>query len=210
MRSRGSILDLIQGVCMLDHVPATEPTSSRIQVPQELRVSAGSHANVRLVSVNIETRCNYWISLYNQGSLAPADLIQGLQLEEIFDRACTEGANSQSPFVAVNTQSSGQPTYFYFSPPPRPENEDFWLAETCQKAHSFRPQIIGIYLSPQVMNAERASSLLISLLKRFIEEKATSEFDLFIGRHGLNSILNSALEIKALMRAVGYEISVFH
>ncbi len=152
--------------------------------------------------------CNFWIGLFKKGSIHPSALYDFKSIEEVYYRAVTEGLDDAEPLLISNTEKF-PPEHFYFIP-----HETFihsperLIAQILDTLSAMNPIRAGLYFSPDLINKAECLNLLKQVLIS-CKNAPTREFYLFAGKHGINSVLNTAIDVKhELLNQI--EVLVFH
>lgn len=195
----------------MESAPNTRKTESAKQGASRVEVAGTTnHDRVILYITRPEEtkNCGFWIGLYKKGRLKPQDLYDHKDIDEVYHKAVSDGVNDSSPFLISNTEVD-PPEHFYLLPMEglrqSPEAVIKNIFDTLQ---ALAPKRAGFYFSRDLIDQPTC----LSLLKKVIlacQNSPTKEFYLFAGKHGVNSILNTALDAKnELDKSV--EVIVFH
>ena len=153
--------------------------------------------NIYLVSKEDELQCYFWIGFFRPGKKSPGELLAYESAGSVLQAAIKEGLAEAESVMLVNTKRE-TPACFFLSP--SPTDQTLGIQEWVSNAHgtisSWSPKTIGFYFSPELMNRESANRLLFQLLSQCIQTDIGENYNLLIGSHGLNPILNAALQIK--------------
>ncbi|MFW7378346.1 MAG: hypothetical protein ACOH5I_06045 [Oligoflexus sp.] len=155
--------------------------------------------------------CHFWIGLFRPGPLRPPQLLTCETIDEIYDRAALEGLNDQEPILIADT--SRMPARGFYLWPYQPKSFSQEQAEMMADSlvaalEAMRPRRVGIYFSPDLVNKSQAQDLMKQTILK-MRKTSSKEYYLYAGAHGVNMVLNTALEIKAML-ADQNEVLVFH
>jgi len=157
------------------------------------------------------SNCHFWIGLFRQGPLRPPQLLSCKSIDEIYDRAALEGLNDQEPILIADT-SSAPARGFYFWPYQQANfnqsQTELMVNSLVTTLQAMRPKRVGIYFSPDLVSKVQAQDLIKQTILK-IRETDSKEYYLYAGAHGINMVLNTALEIKAMLSDTN-EVLVFH
>lgn len=156
--------------------------------------------------------CHFWVGLYRQGALRATDLLSLPSIEDIYHCAATEGVRDQEPILVADT-SNLPAKGFYLLPTHGRHQTDQAEIETMVQSiatalEAIKPQRVGLYFSPELMDKTSCGLLLKHCLLK-LRDANTREFYLYAGAHGVNTVLNTALEVK-MMLVDQEEVLVFH
>lgn len=182
--------------------PALEPA---INVPTTRPVE------LYLVNGEAEAACNFWVGLARQGGHSPAQLMDLKEVPALLAEAATRGVDENGPLM-LSDSSCVPPRYVYLLPLPRDEFRDraVWIHDLVQAIKAWATPCAGLYIAPELMDSAEAHDLLLAVLREAIRNTQTQEYYLLTGTHGLNSVLNAALRLKAEMDSDTLSLHVFH
>lgn len=168
-----------------------------------------------IVTINLasdEGSCSFWVGLFHPGDMTPHDICQLPTVEEMLQAAAVRGiADGGGPVMLTDT-THRVPRYVYLLPvfdgshSLTPDIEE----KLIDTVRNWSPHSVGIYLAPEICEKHGSQDLLQKLLSQFIQTSSTSEFNLLSGRHGMNTLLNTALKLKFDIEDEQVEIRVFH
>lgn len=152
--------------------------------------------------------CNFWIGLFKKGPVRPQDLYNHDAIEDVYYRAVYEGINDDEAILISNTEPK-PPEHFYLLPLEQVKKSfDQVIEQITETIKAIGPSRAGFYFSRDLVNQEDCFKLLKMALKA-CRSTSTREFYLFAGKHGVNSILNTALDVKAELTD-SLDVLVFH
>lgn len=155
--------------------------------------------------------CNFWLGLARKGLRTPQNIMGGTSVANMLDEAAVEGVSDDAPIMLSDTtQIPSQ--YLYLMPVPELEFRDrsLWIHNILETTKNWNPETIGIYLHPAILSSEAAKDLLASTLTALIETTRIKNYYLLVGSHGVNSLINTALKVKAELETADREVVVFH
>lgn len=174
--------------------PFGSGTEPEIQLPKAEAIS------IQLVSDTQESAspCAFWIGLMAQGSHSPGSLLDFPEATAILTQASTAGVLERAP-VMLSDSRYIPPRHIYLMPrPPSGFRESAtWIQEILRTVTAWAPAQIGIYMAPALVRYDASHELMLTILRELIAIQATHQFFLFTGEHGLHSVLNAALRLKA-------------
>jgi len=153
----------------------------------------------------------FWLGLFHKGSLTPPELLEHQSISELFNEAASKGLKEQGPVML--SDSNGNKTRFVYllpEPPTDFDSKSKWVQQLVETVKSWAPPKVGIYLSKELLGKELTHELLIDILQNLIKTGKSTDYYLIPGAHGLNTILNSALEIKSKLSDDKLWVYVFH
>lgn len=166
---------------------------------------------IHLISSDDMPQCQFWLGLFHGGKLTPPTLLETQNCEDVFRKASSEGLCESGPIML--TDSSSNPARFYYLLP-EPGNgikdRATWLHSLVQTMKSWSPKGCGIYLAPNLLTKKDVHELLGQIMHELVLATNTSEYYLMTGNFGLNSVLGSALKIKAELEPEDVTVYVFH
>lgn len=152
--------------------------------------------------------CGFWIGLYKKGKLKPQDLYDHKNIDEVYYKAVSEGVDDDAPFLISNTETE-IPEHFYLLPLDEiKQSQESVIKHIFDTLKALAPKRAGFYFSRDLVDQETC----LALLKKVIlacKDSPTKEFYLFAGKHGINSILNTALDAKQEL-SQSFDVIVFH
>ncbi|SME91696.1 hypothetical protein [Pseudobacteriovorax antillogorgiicola] len=152
--------------------------------------------------------CNFWIGLFKNGVTMPQELYEHDNIDEVYYKAAHEGVADQEALLISNTEKD-PPEHFYLLPLDElKKSPDRIIEHIYDVLKAMAPKRAGFYFSRDLI--DQATSL--SLLKKVLlacRLTPTKEFYLFAGKHGVNSILNTALDVKVELEE-SMDVLVFH
>ncbi len=153
----------------------------------------------------------FWLGLFHRGSLTPPELLEHQSISQLFDEAASKGLKEQGP-VMLSDALGTKTRYVYLLPEPRgsEESKADWVNQLVETVKSWSPPKVGIYLSKELLGKDLTHELLINILKKLIQNSQSTDYYLIPGTHGVNSILNTSLEIKSELTSDKLWIYVFH
>ena len=156
-----------------------------------------------------ETRnCNFWIGLFKKGKVHPQELYEHSNIDQVYYKAVNEGINDDEPILISNTERQ-PPEHFYLLPlETLNSSPEKLIQQIFDTLTAMAPSRAGLYFSPELLNKEECLQLLKKVLLS-CQDAPTKEFYLFAGKHGINSVLNTAIDVKhELLNSI--EVLVFH
>ena len=188
-------------------VPLTSPANTK------RKSSESTHKNVYLVHKEDELQCHFWIGLFRPGNKSPSDLLSYGKADTVLEAAIKEGLNEKESVMIVDTKRE-TPACFFLCPSPTQNNQAIqdWINNAHSTISSWSPEAIGFYFSPELVDKQAANDLLFGLLSLCIETNVASTYNLLIGSHGINTILNAALRIKSKLEhsSAAQQLSIYH
>lgn len=157
------------------------------------------------------TDCNFWLGLARKGEQTPQSIMGGISVATMLDDAAMEGVSDDAPIMLSDTtQIPSQ--FLYLMPVPELEFRDrsLWIHQIIETTKNWNPETIGIYLHPAILASDAAKELLASTLTALIETTRIKNYYLLVGSHGVNSLINTALKVKAELETADREVVVFH
>ena len=164
---------------------------------------------IHLISQEDMPSCPFWIGLFQKGSLSANVLFESKNFEEVFERAAREGLAESAPVMLSDSMQS--PTrYMYLLPEPGHEikRRAEWIHSLITTITAWSSPKVGIYLAPALVSQKLMHELLQQILTEAMEKTKLTDYYLQTSTHGMNSILNTALKIKAELDSI--EAYVFH
>lgn len=153
-------------------------------------------------------QCNFWIGLFKKGSCSASELLEGENIDEVYEKAAKKGLSDDEPILLSDTSTSIS-RHFYFLPASGLEKKpDEIIAEIYDVLKAMRPQKAGLYFSPELVNNENLKKLFLKTLLVACQTN-TFEYYLYVGKHGMTRILNIALEAKKALEK-NWQVIVFH
>lgn len=154
--------------------------------------------------------CHFWVGLYRHGPLRAPRLLEFHSIDEIYDQAALEGLNDISPIFLADTSHLPAKGYYLLpvSQDKLKDQHEQMIQAIQVTLEAMRPNRVGFYFSPDLVKKEGAQELLRLTLKS-MSHAHTKEYYLYAGAHGVNTILNTALEVKKML-ADQFEVIVFH
>ena len=191
---------------------------SEVQVAQQElaleNINPSERTEIFLISSEKEARaCTFWVGVYRKGSLDPQKLIELRKTGDILSSAVNEGLNCEEPLVLAETREDGESAVYFLAPIQNEKlaESHLWLEKLCEAICEWGPRAPGIYFAPELLGTDLSSKLLAHVLKILILKNKFSTLHLFIGSHGLHSVLNSVLKLKAKFREESpRELVIFH
>lgn len=152
--------------------------------------------------------CHFWIGGYRVGSVAPQDLLESRDVNEVYKIAVDKGLAEDEPLLLSDTQR--QPSRsFYLLPNDRLDLDGEHSVHLIREViKAMRPQRAGLYFDSNLFKATDPQDLLIKTIAS-IRRLPTKELYLYAGSHGVNRILNTALTFKQRFEE-DIDILVFH
>ena len=193
--------------------PETPNLDQEVKVTQPIE-KAEEPKNTITVMIADESgfdECNFWIGFFKKGVTEPLELSKSDKTKETLNIAMNEGINESQPLMISNSQAE-PPRFIYLVPIP-----DLARADTAQVSSVFvktvkslRPKKVGVYFVPGKNSGDNLLIFLQEVLFRCAQETGTREFYLYPGKHGLNSILNTAHYFKKQMEEKKVGVYVYH
>ncbi len=191
-----------------------EDQASQPGLLPEIAKDTSHLTEIYLISSEKEARaCPFWVGVYRTGTLTPPQLMELRKTEDIFSAAASEGVVCADPLILAETKEDGQAAIFFLAPIENEKLADshLWIDKLCEAICSWSPTTPGFYFAPELLGADIASKLLIRMLKTLILKNRFPTFYLFIGSHGLHSVLNAALKLRTKMcEEAERDVVVFH
>lgn len=184
--------------------------SEKNKTPQEPSLlPSQTPISIKIVHCDQQNDCNFWIGLSKPGSLSPHSVLETKALSKIFQLISSQGFRERGPMMISDTEQS-PPRFFFMTPSPHASEElQAWTMLLSKTIASWNPSKIGLYFDPTLSYID--SQLLLELsLKELILNCKVTDYRLFLGSHGLNSILNTALELKSTLVQQNIDLSVLH
>ncbi len=193
-------------------MPDTQVSEQEIVL--DIQMDPPKRTEVYLLGSEKEAKaCTFWVGVYRKGHLSPPQLIDLHKTAEILTAAVSEGINCEEALVLAETMEPNKATVYFLVPIQNEKLADsnLWLDKLCDTLCEWGPQAPGIYFAPELFGTDLASKLLLRVLKTlFLKERFTT-FYLLLGSHGMHSILNSVLKLKAkLKEESNREMIIFH
>ena len=187
-------------------VPLTSPANTK------RKSSESTHKNVYLVHKEDELQCHFWIGLFRPGNKSPSDLLSYGKADTVLEAAIKEGLNEKESVMIVDTNGKHQHVSFYAHTNSEQPGNSSWINNAHSTISSWSPEAIGFYFSPELVDKQAANDLLFGLLSLCIETNVASTYNLLIGSHGINTILNAALRIKSKLEhsSAAQQLSIYH
>lgn len=166
---------------------------------------------IRLVTREADANCRFWVGLAARGGLSPVALMGERDVGGIFQKAAQGGIDEEPPILLTDTQLE-PPRYVYLLTVP---DDDFrartiWTQELVRSLRTWAPKTIGFYLAPELLRPRQTDELLGAMLRELIDAAIVEEIFLFVGSHGVNALLNSALRLKAEVESELVNVLVYH
>lgn len=178
------------------------------------KIDPSERTEIFLISSEKEARaCTFWVGVYRKGSLEPQKLIELRKTGDILTSAVSEGVNCEEPLVLAETRDDGNSVVYFLAPIQNEKlaESHLWLDKLCEAICEWGPQAPGIYFAPELLGTDLSSKLLARVLKMLILKNKFSTLHLFVGSHGLHSVLNSVLKLKAKLHEESTrELIIFH
>lgn len=198
----------------MDQTTSVTPETAVAPTPglePEINVPTTRPVELYLVTTEAEAECNFWVGLSRQGGHSPAQLMDLAEVPSLLTEAAIRGVDEQGPLM-LSDSSRTPPRYVYLLPVPREDFRDraIWIHELVATIKSWAPPSAGLYIAPQLLESTEAHDLLLSVLREAIRNTTTEEYYLLTGTHGLNSVMNAALRLKAEMDSETLSVHVFH
>lgn len=177
----------------------------------EINVPTTRPVELYLVTSETDATCNFWVGLARQGGHSPAQLMDLGEVPALLTEAAIRGVDESGPLM-LSDSSRTPPRYVYLLPLPRRDFREraVWIHELVATIKAWSPASAGFYIAPQLMEPSEAHDLLLSVLREAIRATPTQEFYLLTGSHGMNSVMNAALKLKAEMDSETLSLHVFH
>lgn len=187
-----------------------EPPQPGVDEPS-INLSTTRPVELYLVTNEAETTCNFWVGLARQGAQSPAHLMDLAEVPVLLTEAAIRGIDETGPLM-LSDSSRTPPRYIFLLPTPRDDFREraIWIHDLVGTLKSWAPACAGFYISPELMNSADAHDLLLSVLREAIRNTQTEEYYLLTGSHGLNSVMNAALRLKAELDSETLSLHVFH
>ena len=166
---------------------------------------------IHLVNESAMPNCSFWVGLFQRGAMQPPEVLDAGDFSAIFQKAATEGLKEAGPIMLSDSMSSPA-RYIYLLPEPSSDEleSDRMIPELVKTVQAWAPKKTGIYLAPELLTRQANHDLLFKILEKLISTVNTTDYYLVPGLHGMNAVLNTALEIKALCQSDDCGIYVFH
>lgn len=163
--------------------------------------------------INPEEMSNYclWVGFFQKGSMQPPDLMDTESILELFEKAASDGLAESAPVMLSDSSTSPKARYIYLLPEPDTgEDPSDWVKQLVSTVKSWSPEKVGLYLAPSLLTKSSSQTLLKKIISELVISTKTTDYFILPGKHGTNSILNTALEIKADLDKENVKIYVFH
>ncbi|MBI2602661.1 MAG: hypothetical protein HYW48_06370 [Deltaproteobacteria bacterium] len=167
---------------------------------------------IYLLSSDSEAKeCRFWVGVYREGSMTPAELVQQKKFSDILTTAVTKGIACKEHLTLAHSED-GQANVLYLAPIQNEKVVDceIWLDSLTQAICNWAPEAPGFYLAPELLGSDLAGKLLMRILKPLILKNQFTNFYLFTGSHGLHTVLNLALKLRSKMQEEDRDVLVFH
>ena len=153
-------------------------------------------------------QCNFWIGLFKNGPCSASELLEGENIDDVYEKAANKGLSDDEPILLSDT-SLPISRHFYFLPASGLEKKQAEIiAEIYDVLKAMRPQKAGFYFSPELVNDSQLKELFLQTLLGACQTN-TFEYYLYVGKHGMTRILNIALEAKKALEK-NWQVIVFH
>lgn len=179
--------------------------------PHAAAAPADPAVTLHLVSQPDTATCPFWIGLSTRGPLTPPALFAHADLGELLATAATTGIVESEPLM-LSDAAAQPPLSVYLVPAP---GESFreraaWTVQLTQALRAWAPPVVGLAFVPAAAPTEQALVLMTEVLRAAIEGGMKATFHLDCGGHGINSVLNAALKLKAELGGEGHSVYVYH
>ena len=191
---------------------AAQQATENKDIPDPIRTE-GAEAPQNRVILYItrpeETKnCNFWIGLFKNGSAKPQDLYEHTNIDEVYYKAVNEGIADQEAILISNTEHEPAEHFYLLPLQELKESPDKVIEHIYDVLKAMAPKRAGFYFSRDLIDQGTCLSLLKKVLMA-CRLTPTKEFYLFAGKHGVNSVLNTALDVKAEL-GESMDVIVFH
>ena len=139
--------------------------------------------------------CNFWISFYTRGTLAPQTLLEISSVEEALDKAVTTGICDEGPLMLADS-SFIPPKFLHLIPMPSNMSDDTWIDSIANTLASLGINVLGMRLTAPKLDIDQAKGMLFSVMSRLIEKTDIKSYYLFTKDRGINPLLNVLLSLK--------------
>ena len=173
-------------------------------------------ADIYLVETEAESACRLWVGLTRKGQLSCAQLVDMKKVQLMLREAAIQGAEASPPLLL--TDLNANPTqYIYLADLPplstrgeyAPQTEE-WITNLCTAIEGFLSPAVGLYLSPEILGENLSRDILTKILQRLLLSKQVKQFSLLIGAHGINTLLDISLKLKAHAATQNVRLTVYH
>ena len=192
-------------------MPEFQVSETSLDLPVKLPVT---QTQIILIGSEREAQdCKFWAGIYRKGHLSPQQLIEQKKTGDILTRAVSEGLDCDEAIVLTEVRENGEPSIHFLVPlqNERLADSHLWLEKLCDAICAWGPEAPGIYFAPELLGADLSCKFLSWVLKALIQREKFSTFFLLIGSHGMHSVLNSTLKLKAKMEEESaHRLSIFH
>jgi len=174
----------------------TDMNPTRVTDPN-VGISARRTVTLKIATLDAETNCDFWVGVASSGKISPLLLLEEPSVQTIFSRAAAEGVTESEPIMLSDTERAS-PRFVYLLPMPGAEFRDqvLWVDDLVATIRAWSPRRVGFYLAPELLDTGTGQSLLLMAMKELIGSTDVNEFYLLVGSHGLNTVLNGALQLK--------------
>ena len=165
---------------------------------------------VNLVADGEVETCPFWIGLFRRGDLSAREINSIQSTGTILNKVVEQGVNENKSIMLADA-SLHPPRYIYLLPNEGNEGRFPEIAsEVLPSIKAWNMDKIGIYLAPEALADEIGESCLANLITECVESNLMVDYYLYTGSHGLNVLLNQALNLKTELNAKQIDICVFH
>lgn len=173
-------------------------------------------AEIHLVETENESSCQLWVGVTRNGQLSCSQLIDMNKVPLILHEAALQGATVKPPLLLSDVRKNSFKN-IYLAEIPYFENKsnsleslETWVEELCRAVEGFSSQDVGFYLSPEILGEELSHTMLNNILQKLLLNRKIKQYSLLIGTHGINSLLDLSLKIKAQVAQKNVHLTVYH
>lgn len=166
---------------------------------------------INIINDEHESDCKFWVGFYRTGTMKPFQLLEIERVQEVFEKASTTGLDISGPIMLTDSLAQG-PSYYFLSPLPQTEQEmnAEWVSKLCDSILSWNIDNIGFYFGTELMRPNASQVILSKILRKAILLRRQGKFNLLIGTHGINTIINVALDLRHHLLSEGVHVFVYH
>ncbi|NRA65804.1 MAG: hypothetical protein HRU19_15050 [Pseudobacteriovorax sp.] len=172
------------------------------------KILVGSGVVLYITRPDETKNCNFWIGAFEKGSSSINDIYSCKSIKEVYAHMVEKGIVETQPLLIANTEIVPPETYYFVPKPMLLKEPNTAISHIINSINAMKPERAGIYFSPSLLSKNKALSILKHTVLQLAQTQ-TKEFYLYAGEHGINPILNIALDIKKQLEASS-DVLVFH
>jgi hypothetical protein len=184
---------------------STIDTAGHGEVPPE------ANPSIHLVYDKFPQECRFWLGLNRKGSLSPRDLLHSGDPKKIMTDCADLGTREEGNLMLTDAESQ-PPRFYLFVPIPGSSSDEIstWIKQIEVDLSPWQPDPVGIYLGTNGLTEARQSELILSIVQALVDRAKCRKIFMYCGAHGLNFVLQAALEARGILSRKGTDIDVYH